>query len=500
MKRLPAIALALVLALLPAAASAGAAYEVFVSSFADSNGDGVGDLRGIEQKLDYICALGVDALWLTPIHPSPSYHHYDVTDYRAVAEEFGALADYESLAGACAERGVALMLDLVVNHTSSRHPMFLRACEALAEGRADPAVDWYIFTRGEGQHPVPGAQDWYYEGRFGPHMPDLNLDNEAVRAEIADIIAFWQARGAKGFRLDALTSYYAGAPGKSAEFVRFLVDTAKRNDPDCYIAGECWADGQSILSMYESGIDSLFAFPMAGTDGWLAAAALNAKGAAFARQAAEWNAGVRAASPDAVDAPFLTNHDMARARGMLRSNDAAMRIAAALYLLLPGRPFLYYGEELGMSGSGSDENARLPMLWDAGGEDPAACLPPPGADQKQRLKEGAGEQEADAGSLLSWYRAVLALRARAPELSRGEMTALDAGNDALCAFTVRAADAPEDSRVLVLVNTSPDAPAAVDLAALGCGGAAPLGCVGATGDELSAGTLPPVSCALLRLP
>ncbi|MBR4442368.1 MAG: DUF3459 domain-containing protein [Clostridia bacterium] len=501
MRRVLALLLALVLLLgTGAAARAGAspasgvAYEIFVGSFADSDGDGVGDLRGIEEKLDYLSSLGVDMLWLTPIHPSPSYHHYDVTDYHAVAPEFGTLADFDSLTAACEERGIAVILDLVVNHTSSEHPWFLEACAALSKGEDDPLTGWYNFTEGEGAHDVPGAPGWFYEGRFGYHMPDLNLDNENVRAEIANVIAFWQGHGVSGFRLDATTSYYTGAPGQNAEFVRFVCETARAADPDSYVVGECWADAQTILSLYGSGIDSLFNFPAADVDGLLVQATLNARGAAAARRLAEWNESLRAVSPESQDAPFLTNHDIARARGMLRSDDGFMKAAAMLYLLLPGRPFVYYGEELGMSGSGRDENKRLPMLWSAA-DASLNCAPPADADQKQRLKAGVAEQEEDEESLLNWYRRLIALRALAPELARGEMAALDAGNDALCAFTVG-----DGTTVVVLANLSQGEPASVDLPALGLGSAVLLGCAGVTEEEfLESGVLPPVSCAVLRL-
>ena len=500
MKRLTGLLLALVLLLGTGAAAraeaptaSGVAYEIFVGSFADSDGDGIGDLRGIEQKLGYISSLGVDMIWLTPIHPSPSYHHYDVTDYYAVAPEFGTLADFDSLVAACNARGIGVILDLVVNHTSSEHPWFLQACEALGKGEDNALTGWYNFTQGEGTHDVPGAAGWFYEGRFGYHMPDLNLDNEAVRAEIASIIAFWQEHGVSGFRLDATTSYYTGAPGRNAAFVRFVTETAKANDPGSYIVGECWADAQTILGLYESGISSLFNFPAADVDGLFVQAALNGRGAAVARRMAEWNESLRAVSPNSQDAPFLTNHDMARARGMLRSDMDAMKTAAMLYLLLPGRPFIYYGEELGMSGSGRDENKRLPMLWSAADEG-ENCLPPAEADQKQRLKAGVAEQEADADSLLHWYRRLIALRALSPELAHGDMTALDAGHEAVCAFTVT-----DGTTVAVLINASRTETASLDMAALGLEGIEVLGCVGTDAEAVLAGRLPPMCCAVARL-
>ena len=165
-----------------------------------------------------------------------------------------------------------------------------------------------------------------------------------------------------------------------------------------------------------------------------------------------------------------------------------------LYLFLPGRPFVYYGEEIGMSGSGRDENKRLPMLWSS--EDAAQnCLPPAEADQNQRLKAGVDVQEDDPDSLLNWYRQLIALRALAPELARGEMTALDTGENVLCAFTVS-----DGGTVAVLVNASTTAELVLDLDSMGLADAVILGCVGTDAEAFGESqVLPPVSCALLRV-
>ena len=474
--------------------SSGVAYEIFVGSFADSDGDGIGDLRGIEEKLGYIAALGVDMLWLTPIHPSPSYHHYDVTDYYAVAPEFGTMEDFDSLISACGERGISVILDLVVNHTSSEHPWFLQAAASLAGDGSDPMVSRYRFTQGSGQHVVPGAESWYYEGQFGYHMPDLNLDDSQVRDEIGKIISYWQGHGVKGFRLDATTSYYTASPVRNAEFIRFLNETAKSNDPDCYLVGECWSDEQTILGLYSSGIDSLFDFPAADVNGTLIQSTLKGNGASVARRLGAWNEALVDTAPGSMDAPFLTNHDLARAYGMLRGQLPLMKVAAMLYLFLPGRPFVYYGEEIGMSGSGRDVNKRLPMLWSA--EDAAQnCLPPADADQNQRLKAGVDAQKDDPDSLLNWYRQLIALRALAPELAHGSMTALDTGENALCAFTVSG-----EGTVAVLINASTTAELTLDLDSMGLADAEILGCAGTDAETFAEKhVFPPVSCTILRV-
>lgn len=497
----------------PAQCQSGVTYEIFVGSFADSDGDGIGDLQGMINKLDYIESLGVSNLWLTPIHPSPSYHHYDVLDYYAVAPEFGTLEDFDRLVAECGKRGITVMLDLVVNHTSSEHPWFKEACDALRSGGDSRYLSWYNFTKGGGAFVVTDT-DWYYEGAFGYHMPDLNLNSDEVRAEIAGIIAFWQAHGVKGFRLDAVTSYYTGADKTTADFMRWLCETAKAGDPECYIVGEAWTNEQTILTLYGSGIDSLFGFPAADQKGVLLQGALNGRGVGVARFEEHYNAAIKAVSPSSVDAPFLTNHDIARVRGMLRSDVTKMKIAAMLYLLLPGRPVVYYGEELGMGGSGIDENKRLPMLWSA--EDASRqCSPPAGANQQQKLKQGADAQDADPDSLLNTYRALIHLRKLAPELEHGAMTAVDTGNDAICFFRV----VDGDSGMLVVINASAAESftfnllntfyEATDSVILGARVLGAVGDVKTNGDWLSPLrsdtpfadeiTLGPASCVLLRI-
>ena len=210
-------------------------YEIFVYSFCDSNGDGIGDLNGIRSKLDYIQDLGFDALWLTPVHPSSTYHKYDVDDYSAIDPAFGTMADYEALLKDCHERGIRVYLDLVLNHTSDDHEWFKAAADyfrELPEGwDPDPSYckycDYYHFTRksGDGYAPLEGTE-WYYEARFWSGMPDLNLSSDAVRSEIRDIMAFWLGKGVDGFRLDAVTSYVTGDAEANTEFLRWLTEAA----------------------------------------------------------------------------------------------------------------------------------------------------------------------------------------------------------------------------------------------------------------------------------
>jgi len=427
MKLIPITLLSLCLFCAPAlAAASGVIYEIFPGSFADANADRHGDLAGVSAKADYIASLGVSAVWLTPIYPSPSYHGYDVTDYCSINPKMGTLEDFDAMCTALHERGIALYLDLVFNHSSHLHPWFTAACAALASGEESAYLDYYNFTKepGANMHAVPGADGWYYLSEFGSHMPDFNLDSDAVKAEFEKIMTFWLSRGVDGFRLDATTHYYGGDTEKNTAFLTWLMQTARVIKPDIYIVGEAWTDDATIARMYESGISSLFHFSLADSTGAIATAVREQNGSKLARI-------IAATSVKGVDAPFLTNHDMGRSAGVLMNDAGKMRAAAAAYLLAPGRPVVYYGEEIGMNGSGRDENKRLPMLW---GEDAFTCSPPEKADQKQRLKVGVLAQETDDTSLLNVYRALIQLRNRTPELGSEAPEALDLGAKALYAI------------------------------------------------------------------
>ena len=193
-------------------------YEVFVYSFCDSDGDGIGDLKGLTSRLDYLRELGINGIWLMPIHPSTTYHKYNVGDYRAIDPAYGTLEDFQELLEECGKREIRVILDLVVNHTGSDHVWFTAACEylrTLGEAEPNPAdcpyVDYYNFTREfhTGYTQVPGT-DWYYESRFSPDMPDLNMGSDAVRGEIRNIMAYWLELGVSGFRVDAAKEFYSG--------------------------------------------------------------------------------------------------------------------------------------------------------------------------------------------------------------------------------------------------------------------------------------------------
>ena len=234
-------------------------YEVFVYSFYDGDGDGIGDLPGLTEKLDYIndgnpatdTDLGCDGIWLMPVMPATTYHKYDVTDYCAIDEQYGTMEDFETFVNACHERGIRVMIDFVMNHTSSQHPWFQTAAEYLKdlpEGmepdtEACPYVDYYHFSRekGSGYCQLAGT-DWYYEAQFWSEMPDLNLESEAVRQEFDEITDFWLEKGVDGFRLDAAKEYETGSIDSNIEILSWFNNMVKEKKSDAYIVTEVWSD------------------------------------------------------------------------------------------------------------------------------------------------------------------------------------------------------------------------------------------------------------------
>lgn len=406
------------------------AYEIFVGSFCDSNGDGTGDLNGIRSRLNYIADLGFDAVWLTPVHPSATYHKYDVDDYYAIDPAFGTAEDYEALLKDCHDRGIRVYMDLVLNHTSEDNAWFRAASDYLHElpsgWEPDTSYcryfDYYNFSReaADGYAKLEGTE-WYYEAGFWSEMPELNLNSEAVRTEIRDIMAYWLGKGVDGFRLDAVTAYYEGDTYANAEFLRFLKETARDIDPDCYLVGEAWTDRDSIASLYASGIDSLFDFPFANEEGIIARTLNCGCGASdYVEGMMQAEELYSKSNPGYTEAPFYTNHDMNRSASYYPGDsDSVIKMAYAMNLFMTGSAFVYYGEELGMEGSGKDENKRAPMYWSADSQDPDMCAGPPGMDEIQMEFPPLAEQIRDKQSIYSWFKNVIRVRNTYPAIAKG---------------------------------------------------------------------------------
>ena len=482
-------------------------YEVFVYSFCDSDGDGIGDLKGLTSRLDYLRELGINGIWLMPIHPSTTYHKYNVGDYRAIDPAYGTLEDFQELLEECGKREIRVILDLVVNHTGSDHVWFTAACEylrTLGEAEPNPAdcpyVDYYNFTREfrTGYTQVPGT-DWYYESRFSPDMPDLNMGSDAVRGEIRNIMAYWLELGVSGFRVDAAKEFYSGQTDANIEVLSWLQQTLRELKEDAYLVAEVWDSFDQVTRYYESGITSIFDYPFGNSDGKIMKVIRGAGNASmvttFATALEKADKAYLGANPDYIDAPFLSNHDVGRIAGFCGGDQAKTKLAGAMNLLMSGSAFLYYGEEIGMTGSGNDPSKRAPMYWNTR-RDNGTTQPPPECVLPESYPFGSlEEQRFDDDSVYNYYRQLIAIRQAIPAISHGRTTAEAALNTG-CVSAFRKTWGEE--RCIVLLNISPETSRA-DLSGYGDWMlAASLSAEGTPitreGDTL---TLPPFGAAVL---
>ena len=339
-------------------------YEIFVSSFSDSNGDGTGDLRGIINRLDYLNdgdpasgkSLGIEGIWLTPIFLSPSYHKYDVTDYYQIDPRFGTEEDLRELVRLCHERDVKLILDLPLNHTGSACQWFQRFRTAHAvHNNLQEYYDYYSWIP-EGD-PVPAGRhfeklagtDILYECNFDRGMPELNFDNEKVQAALLDVASHWLALGVDGFRFDAAKYPYYGESTRNVDFWCWYMEELRKIDPCIYTVGEVW-DEDGTIDRYLPAFNC-FRFSTAMAEGLIADTAHGGDVNRFVRSMGNYLDHIRSINPEAMCVSFIANHDTDRAAGFLTVASGDMQMAANLYLLSPGSPFIYYGEEIGLRGS-----------------------------------------------------------------------------------------------------------------------------------------------------
>lgn len=420
-------------------------YEVFVPSYYDGDGDRVGDFKGLTEKLDYIADMGFDGIWLMPIHPSPSYHKYDVADYYAIAPEYGTMDDFRQFLAAAHARGIKVILDLVVNHTSNQHPWFLDA----KSGEASPYREFYTFTKDSKSGYTQLPSGWYYESRFVSTMPDLNLDSDKVKQAIADVMRFWLEMGVDGFRLDAVTSYYTGDKTKNIAFLQWLNETAKAIAPDCFIVGECWESMYTIADYYQSGIDSFFLFPVSQGTGYIAKILSNEvekKGQSYGNVVAL----LEKTYQDQLMTPFLGNHDTGRiANAVGYFNPSNVKMACGLLAMLKGSVFTYYGDEIGMVGVGNDPNKRIGMFWDKKMYIPRHPL---GTTVAEYPLGSVEKQMDDPLSILQYYKAAMHLRKDNPEIAFGKSTLLESGDEDVCLMT----RTYQGNTLLIAVNLSVD--------------------------------------------
>ena len=439
-------------------------YHIFVGSFSDSNGDGIGDLRGIINRFDYLNdgddnsgkSLGIEGIWLSPIHPSPSYHKYDVKDYYAVDPKFGTEEDLKELIDLCESRNVKLILDLVINHTSSQHPWFLKFREAHVTGNtSDPYYNYYSFAAdqsGTGTFCALNGTREYYEGNFSHEMPELDFDNPVVREEMVKVAKYYLDMGVDGFRFDAAKYIYYGDEGKNVEFWKWYMEQLRAIKPDLYAVAEVW-DGDPITYPYFAALNC-FNFSISQTSGQITRAARGGYVSTYTEYVAQYIAEIQAQNPDAMPVTFISNHDMDRSAGYLLHAMNQTKVAANLSLLMPGSSFVYYGEEIGMlgsrGGSNTDANRRLAMLWGDGD----TVKDPVGANYTAKQANGTvKDQLSDPNSLYNHYKKLIALRKANPEIANGTYTSLELNENKVGGFLSEY----EGKTVVVLHNTTNDA-------------------------------------------
>ncbi len=440
-------------------------YEIFVYSFYDSDGDGIGDLNGVTQKLDYIQDMGFNGIWLMPVFQSTTYHKYDITDYMQIDSEYGSTEDMQNLIEECHKRGIRIILDFVMNHTSSQHLWFTQACEYLEQlpqgaepdEQECPYVGYYHFANEQKQdyYQVKNT-DWYYEGVFWSEMPDLNLENEQLRAELEQIASYWIGMGIDGFRMDAAMHFEENDATTNTEILNWFYEYCLSQNPDFYMVSEVWANEATVADYYASGTPSMFNFDLADKEGKLIKAARGTyKAANLVQSMLKYQTDFAAKNPDYIDAPFITNHDMGRVANALRNDPDDLKMAGGLLMTLSGNPFVYYGEEIGMSSAGTkDENKRLPFIW-SDTDTAGMTKGPKDADAGiTSAFAGVEEQQADSDSILNYYKRALRLRNENPELARGTIEAVETlcdGHQAVITKTW------EDSTIAVVYNTSDEA-------------------------------------------
>ncbi|MBD5560785.1 MAG: alpha-glucosidase [Clostridia bacterium] len=482
-------------------------YQIYPKSFQDTNDDGIGDLPGITQNLDYLERLGIDGIWLSPICSSPQEDNgYDISDYRSIDPMFGTMTDFEELVSEARSRGISIIMDLVLNHTSDQHEWFKDA----RKSRDNPYHDYYIWRDGEEGilpndlpavfggpvwHWVPEVGQYYYAG-FSPYQPDLNWENPAVRRELYDMIRFWIGKGVEGFRLDAIAHISKdvdnGVWMNGKDLHPYLKELRREAFPEDGImtVGEAGLEGLDSVRSYTDGseLDMVFEFSIhhyGGYDRWK-----NEKPpvSALRDYFTFWQQNLH---ENGWNALFLENHDLPRIVSRWGSEaphqKESAKMLAALFLGLEGTPFIYQGSELGMTnlrlpldeyvdlavkseyakglelGYSEEEaieivqaqnrdNARTPMQWNT---EPNAGFTKgvPWLPVNPNFQEINAEAEmADPDSVFNFYRQLIALRKELPVFRTGEFTPLQRDSATVLAYRRDSAD----GHLLIACNMTED--------------------------------------------
>ncbi len=436
-------------------------YEIFVRSFYDSDGDGIGDFKGMEDKLDYLNDgdatttddLGITGIWLMPIQHSPSYHGYDVQDYKTVESDYGTMDEFKSFLAAAHERGIKVIIDYVMNHSSRDHPWFIESRNNLNS----PKRDWYVWEDNNPGTTGPwGQQVWhqyagdYYYGLFWGGMPDLNYNSQELQEEMFDIADFWlNDIGVDGFRLDAVRYLYEvdGIVEDTEETISFWKDYTNRIKAmkgDAFSVGESWTSTDKVVKYVENeGLDMCFEFGLSSA----IIDAVNIGRSDFLYQKIQEVVDVY---PHFQFANFISNHDQNRSIETFGNNVNKAKVAASILLALPGVPFMYYGEEIGMKGRKPDELIRRPMQWSSSSNAGFSAVNPWISLNTNYPEYNVETMSGNAESLLSHYRNLINIRNKNKALSLGDFYPVFSDNNKILAF-IRAY---ENENYLVIQNLS----------------------------------------------
>jgi len=442
-------------------------YEIFVRSFNDSNGDGIGDFAGLTSKLDYLndgdpstdTDLGITAIWLMPIFPSPSYHGYDVTDYYSINPDYGTMEDFNLFLNEAHKRGIHVILDFVINHTSVEHPWFVNSLDINNEYH-----DWYIWSETNPGYKGPWGQDvWFpssgmfYYSVFWQGMPDLNYRNANVTAEMNKAASYWiNDIGVDGFRIDGAKhliedeKIQANSKETIAWFQSFY-DLYKGWNAKAMTVGEVWDSSKNITTYLESeSFDMVFNFDLAGDIiSMVKSGQANSLGSSITTESYLFQGYTMGT--------FLTNHDMDRVMSQLNNNQDLAKNAATILLTSPGTPFIYYGEEIGMTGEKPDEKIRTPMQWT--GEDLAGFTTgkPWQSINSNYPEVNVALESVDPQSLLSHYRDLIRIRLTNSALLEGKFIKVNVSSPQLFAG-LRAEDLEAVLTIVNLKNTEVENP------------------------------------------
>jgi glycosidase len=441
-------------------------YEIFVRSYQDSNNDGVGDLDGITSRLDDLHSLGIDALWLTPIYPSPSYHGYDISNYVGINPSYGDEASFKQLLKEAHLRSLRVILDIALNQTSDQHPWF----QAASQDPQSPYFDYYLWSPNPVYWtavPYP-LSHWfqlgssYYFASFSKNMPDLNWKNKEVISAMKAVFKKWIDMGVDGFRLDAAKFLVKGPEGETDTpethaLLKDLIQSAKQIQPETYFVSEVWSDAQTIATYYGDGqeLDESFNFPLS----WGIMSSLQEQDPKNLIQVLREQ--IQTYKNVNFPAPFLSNHDQIRVATQLGGDQDSLKLAATLLMTLPGTPYVYYGEEIGMpnaeasTGIQEDIRKRTPMIWssDLPGQGFTASPAGPWTEFSTHSPEiSVQAQNLDPNSLLNFYQKLIQLHHQELIFSTGELILNSTSDPSVLSYTRYDSQDQSKNRLTVVIH------------------------------------------------